>query len=211
MEDRQPIKRITAPIKPGKGWIAVVAFIILLAGLTVAAVLVRRSNGGFGKPIPTQPVPEVNADPTPEPIETLPPETEAPTPEPTDEPETPAPTQQSFSKTAIVVNGRLEAVISSRQAAEELIRNVQRHFEDMGHMPQNAITELKCEVAYQDVPEDTETMSYDDAFRYFTGESTPLVFESVATFVVDTVLLPFYVVGSGVMYFGVIAFQSAIQ
>lgn len=188
MEDKEPIKRITAPIKPGRGWIAVVAFIVLLAGLTVAAVLVRRANGGFGRPAPTQPVPAVYYDETPAPVTPEPVVTPEATSVPTDEPSTAAPTAQSFNKTAIVVNGSTEAVVSSRQAAEELIRNVQRHFEDLGQLPSNTITELLSDVQYVEVPEDTDAMSYDDAFRYFTGESTPLLFASKATYVEDSVI-----------------------
>lgn len=188
MEDNEPIKRITAPIKPGKGWIAVVAFIVLLAVLTAASVFVRRMNGGFDKPVPTQPPREAFSEPTPESITQAPSETPLITPAPTEEPATPAPTLQSFSKTVIVVNGNKEAVMSSRQAAEELIRNVQTHFEDIGELPPNTITELQSSVEFHDVPEDSATMSYDDAFAYFTGPNTPLVFTSKATYIEDTVI-----------------------
>ena len=191
MEEDRSEKSIDSSAKYGRGWIAVVAFLVILIGMTAAIITVRRANGELRSPAPTQPVPLADAEGTPAvtPQNTPGNETddsEMTTPLPEDD--TPAPTVQPFLKTVIVVNGNNEVIVSSRQAAEELIRNVQKHFEDIANLPPNTITELRSSVEYIDAPEDSDIVSYDVAFAYFTGADTPLLFVSKSTYAEDSVI-----------------------
>ncbi|MBO4562336.1 MAG: peptidoglycan DD-metalloendopeptidase family protein [Clostridia bacterium] len=178
MEKREEQKRIEAPAKKAKLWVFVTAFLILLAALTYAGAKTRAGEyHAAARPEPEAEETEtVTQAPTPEP-------TAAPTPEPTEEP-TERPTQ-SYSKTAIVIGGNRVLVMASREAAEELIRNVQRHFEDMGNMPDNALTELVTKVEFEKAAAGDQTVSYDAAFALLTGRDTPLVFKSLATYFED--------------------------
>lgn len=191
MENPDPVKKIEAPARSDKGWIAVIVFMAVLAAMTAGITFMRRSAGEMRGPLPTQPprqAAEATAAPVTEsPVQTDPVVKEEPSGgSPAEETASPAPTQQAFSKTAIVVNGSIEAVMPSREAAEELILNVQKHFEGLGDMPRNAITELTSDLRYEEADESAETMSYDEAFTRFTDKDTPLRFVSKATSVEDT-------------------------
>lgn len=177
------------------GWLLIAAFIVLLAAMAVGITFFRRANGEAVAVVPTPPAHDPLAEPTPsptaEPFDT--PEAAGPTeaaPSETPEPEadTPVPTEQSFAKTAIVVDGETVLVMSSRQAAEELLMNVLLYFEEKGEAPANAITELDCELELKDADEYAVTANYDGAFLYFTGDRTPLRVKTVASYVEDTVI-----------------------
>lgn len=179
MENKEQVKRIEAPAGKSRIWILALAFLVLLTALTYigAARSMREA---------ARPDPDAEATFTPEPAATPEP-TEAPTAEPT----RPAATQrpvQTYSKTTIVISGMPVLVMASREAAEELIKNVQRHFEDMGRLPDNAVTELMTKVEFEKASDSAETVGYDAAFAMLTGSDTPLVFRSLATYFEDKVI-----------------------
>ncbi len=179
MEEREAVKRIEAPPKRSLVWLEVTAFILLLALLTAGMVyygLIR--DAGSDKPH--------EAAATAEPAETLEPAA-SPVPEDTPEPspEPTAPPVQTYSKTAIMVSGKKTVVVASREAAEELVNNAALYFKDLAGLPVNAVTTLSVKVEFVEAPDD-EAVSYDTAFAYLTGSTTPLVFISRASYVEDT-------------------------
>lgn len=179
MEEREAVKRIEAPPKRSLVWLEVTAFILLLALLTAGMVYYGRiRDAGSDKPH--------EAAATAEPAETLEPAA-SPVPEDTPEPspEPTAPPVQTYSKTAIMVSGKKAVVVASREAAEELVKNAALYFKDLAGLPDNAVTALAVKVEYADAPDD-DAVSYDTAFAYLTGSTTPLVFISRASYVEDT-------------------------
>ncbi|MBR3383457.1 MAG: peptidoglycan DD-metalloendopeptidase family protein [Clostridia bacterium] len=189
MESNETVKQIEAPKRKSRSWLVILLFVLALAAMCAAGAILKadRAAGEAGLPAdgsaeaePTETAPAGAAPTETVPTEAVP--TEA-------APETsPEPTAQVFAKTEIVVGGRVEAVVSSSQAAEELLRNVQEHFELLGEVPDNALTELITKVELRAADEGAEVMSYDEAFEYFTSERTPLVFRSTASRVEDTVI-----------------------
>lgn len=175
MEERESVKLIEAPKRRSLVWLEVVAFIaaLVLAAVGVLYFIPAKSASVETHEAAATPLPEITPEPTA-------------TPSPTAEPpaETAAPVQ-SYSKTAIMVAGQKTVVVASRQAAEELILNAARYFKDLAGLPENADTTLSVTVEYVDAPDD-EAVSYDTAFAYLTGQDTPLVFISRATFFEDS-------------------------
>ena len=192
MENIENVKQIEAPKKKSKAWLVVLTFVVALSVMAFAGITLRVGSEGREAVIPTPPVPDIAPRSTPE-------ATEAPMQYPsleptealTEEPSTPAPTPGPtpvYSKTAIVVNGRTCAVVSSMEAAEELIRNVQMHFMAIGGIPEDANTSVNSKIEFREVSGDAKVTSYDEAFEILTAPDTPLVFRSVATYVEDTVI-----------------------
>ncbi len=180
--EQERLKLNEPPKKSSRLWIAVLAFMVLLALLTAAIASSRSADIGRSAAIPTQPVPE--AFQTEAPGETPEP-TPEPTPEATEEPATPAPTQQEYSRTRMIVDGKTAAVFASREAAEELLSSVQKYFEEQGGIPGDSVTELVNDVEFAEAEADEATMSVDDAFALFTGKRTPLRFKSTAAYFED--------------------------
>lgn len=178
MEEREEVKRIEAPPKRSLVWLEVTAFIVLLAALAVGMICLGRQKGGSKDPHEAQ----ATSIPTDTPAPTITPE---PTAAPTLTPDPTTPPVQSYSRTAIVVDGQKSVVVASREAAEELINNAALYFRDLAGLPDNAVTSLAVKVDFVDAPDD-DAVSYDAAFAYLTGDSTPLVFISRASYVEDT-------------------------
>lgn len=178
METNDPVKQIeaaaeTAPARRSKLWIPVTVFMVGVALIAALTGYIRRPQGGREALIPD----ETETVSTPAP-------TAEPTPGPTASPEvTPEPTEivQTYTKTDIVVGGRTVLTMASREAAEELIKNVKRHFEDFGELPDNAVTEPETPIEFKKADENASTMSYDKAFSYLTGSGTPIVYISTAS------------------------------
>ena len=160
-------------------WIPVTVFIAGLILLAAAIWFFRRPDDktAHGDPVSdaTEAPAQATEAPTPEP-------TEEPTPEPTEEPPAPTP---SYKKTEIVVDGKTVLTMASYEAAEELLKNVQRHFEDAGALPDNAVTEPACSIELKEADDSAKTKGYDAAFTFLTGEDTPLVYVSTATYFKD--------------------------
>lgn len=157
-------------------WITVLVFIVLLSALTFGISVYHRKydNINVVVVVPTpEPTEEPRANETNEPDET-----EQPTQQPT----------QSYVKTAIIVEGNKTVVLASREAAEELIRNVERYFLSLGNMPDNAVTEMQAYVEFAAASKDDELTTYDEAFAFFTGSSTPLKYQTRSNMVVDKVI-----------------------
>lgn len=189
MENVEDVKQIEAPKSKSRAWLVVLLFVVVLSALAVAGVTMHVDPAGREAALSTPPVPEFMESEAPEATPAL---SEEPgdaeeTPAPTEAPATPVPTAV-YSKTAIVVNGSTCAIVSSRQAAEELIRNAQEHFAAVGNIPEDAYTETNCKIEFREASEDARAMSYDEAYEYLTSPYTPLVFRAVATFVEDTVI-----------------------
>lgn len=169
-------KLLPAPIERRRyTWIIVLAF--LAAVLTAAAfVIVLKVKKQTAEPAEAFATPEVSFSAS----------TPAPTPKasvrPVFTPE-PQPSQQSYVKTALVVDGSQCVVLSSREAAEELIRNVEKFFSSVDFIPKDAVSVLLNFIEYVPADESAETVDYDRAFEYLVGKDSPLVFESRATFV----------------------------
>ena len=181
--EQQEIKQLNeAPQKRGGLWIAVLLFIAILAALAFYIASVHEAPAGRSAAIPTQPVSDAFAKDTPEPTQELTPE---PTAAVTEAPATPEPTQQTFSKTEIVVEGKTVAVMASREAAEELIASVRSFFERAGDIPEDSVTELQTKVEFAEADEDAQVTSYDTVFGLLTGGRTPLRFRSTAAYFKD--------------------------
>lgn len=164
---------MAAPVRLSGIWIVATVFLVLLSLLSFALIRYHRENDRNASVDPTAPA-ETEAAATPEPSPSV-----FGTPEPS-----PTPGNiQSFSKTAILVSGEKILVMASREAAEELIRNVEKHFLSAGNMPDNVVTELSTPIELEDALKDDETVSYDAAFALLTGRNTPIVFISKAMFV----------------------------
>lgn len=181
MEENKNVKRIAAPEKLSKVWMIILVFAALLAFLCFFVIRFRRANDKK----------DAHADPTPTASAPAPTEsgvnaTVSPAPAHSDDPVDPSAGSEAprvYSKTAIVIDGNLAVVMASREAAEELLRNVERHFMNAGNMPDNAVTELRTPIELVDAPDDAETTAYDAAFSLLIGKRTPLVYVSTATFV----------------------------
>lgn len=173
------VKRLEAPERRSRVWIAVLVFIAALIGIAAAGAFWEKpADKSAAILIDTaEPTPEATEEPCVE-----------PTPEPTEPPAEPSPTPPAFSKTAVVINGETVAVVASYQAAEELLRDVQRHFEIIGELPPDASTELVTKVELITVSGNVKTTTYESAFELLTGKDTPLRFISKATYFEDTVL-----------------------
>ena len=162
-----------------------VAFVVLLA-LAAAGISIlrgahfRRSTAELSP----APVPGAAWNATQPPSEG---ETPEPTAEPTEAP-TEAPTLQPFAKTEIFVDGRSVAVIASREAAEELLLSVENYFGSIGDIPADAVTEPDCKVELWPAADSAQSMSYDSAYAYLTGEDTPLRYRSVANYVEERII-----------------------
>ncbi|MBR3486665.1 MAG: peptidoglycan DD-metalloendopeptidase family protein [Clostridia bacterium] len=179
MEANETVKAIEGKRRRSRRWIAVLLFVLLLAGASAGALLFMgpRDNRQAGEPRPlpfTERTPAPTDEPTPEP-------TQEPTPEPTEPPATPEPTPD-YRKTAIVVQGETVAVLASREAAEELMRNVQEYFLSKGEIPDDAVTELNTKLEYAEASDDAPITAYDEAFDYLTGSKTPLEYRTVAAY-----------------------------
>ena len=120
MEEQQKLTSPDAPRERGKTWIVFSAFIAILAAMVVFAIVFRGASGKLNSPDNVE-RPEVMLSDEPIDPENITPE---PTVMPTQTAATPAPTQQEYLKTAVIVNGRRYVVMSSLQAAEELMMNV---------------------------------------------------------------------------------------
>ncbi len=153
--------------------------------LITAVVLPLRSRGdGSDAPSPT-----VEAVGTPDANASVPPPDETPGPSPSPDGDvTPAPTPTVYVKTAIVVDDNPVLVLASRQAAMELMQNVQLYFEELANVPDDAVTVLLNSVEYTNASAVATVSSYDDGFELLTGRETPLVFESVAVTTGDEVV-----------------------
>lgn len=178
----EPEKKIAAPEKLSRVWIAALVFIAVLAVLTFFAARSRRNARNSAMEEVPLPTPESDAE--------LPERTNEPfvSAEPSASAEVTQPPKQTYSKTAIVISGQTTVVLASREAAEELIRNVEQHFLNIGKMPQNVVSELSTEVLFQEAGKEEETTPYDEAFELLTGKNSPIVFQSRATFVEETSL-----------------------
>ena len=182
MEEQQKLTSPDAPRERGKTWIVFSAFIAILAAMVVFAIVFRGASGKLNSPDNVE-RPEVMLSDEPIDPENITPE---PTVMPTQTAATPAPTQQEYLKTAVIVNGRRYVVMSSLQAAEELMMNVSGYFENM--LPVNAVTELVTDVELKQADQNDETTDYDSAFSLFTGEDTPLKFVSKVAVIEDGML-----------------------
>ncbi len=182
MEEQQKLTSPDAPRERGKTWIVFSAFIAILAAMVVFAIVFRGASGKLNSPDNVE-RPEVMLSDEPIDTENITPE---PTVMPTQTAATPAPTQQEYLKTAVIVNGRRYVVMSSLQAAEDLMMNVSGYFENM--LPVNAVTELVTDVELKQADQNDETTDYDSAFSLFTGEDTPLKFVSKVAVIEDGVL-----------------------
>lgn len=154
-------------------WIPVTVFLLGVAFITALVGYIRHPEGGREALLPDETEAAATPTPTPEPT-AAPTATPEPTPEPTE-------MVQTYTKTDIVVGGSTVLTMASREAAEELLKNVRRHFEDVGDLPDNAVTEPETEIELRNASETAPTMSYDKAFAYLTGENTPLVYISTAS------------------------------
>ena len=182
MEEQQKLTSPEAPKERGKTWMVFLTFIAILAAMTVFAIVFRSASGKLDSPDNVR-RPEVMLSDEPYDPESM---TPTPTVLPTQTADTPAPTHQAFLKTAIVINGKRYAVLSSLQAAEDLMMNVSGYFENM--LPVNAVTELVTDVELKQADQNDETTDYDSAFSLFTGENTPLRFVSKVATIEDGVL-----------------------
>lgn len=179
MEEKGSVKEITDQRRRSLRWIAVLLFVLLLAASCVFG-LMKRGTVDERRKDGMRPAPYLDPTeaPTPEPTEAP---TAEPTTEPTEPPATPEPTQD-YRKTAIIIEGETAAVLASREAAEELLRNVEDHFLTKGGIPDDAVTELLTEVRMEDAPEEAEISAYDEVFAYLTGRKTPLKYKTVVTY-----------------------------
>ncbi len=161
-------------------WIVAVMSILILMGLAYYAIFLHRGD------IPDEPIDSfVTEEPTPEPTATPKPSL-VPTSEPAGEAfETAAP--QTYVKTSIIIDGVSAITLSSRQAAEELLRNVEYYYTTLDVIPAGANTELLNTVEFADAGENAETTDYDSAFRLLTGPGTPLTFRSTASFIQESI------------------------
>lgn len=181
MEENKNVKRIAAPEKLSRVWMVVLIFAALLAAACFAVIRFHLNDDRkdvHGSPVPTASTPapaESEAIVIPSPVPFV-----SETPADPTVTETPP---RVYSKTAIVVDGKTAVIMASREAAEELLRNVENHFLSAGNMPDNAVTELRTPIELVDAPDDAETTTYDAAFSLLIGKKTPLVYISTATFV----------------------------
>lgn len=179
MEEKEREKE-KKPFKTGSIWLAGLVFAALLSALVFAVArfgLNANGNSDF-TPAPTRDaVLPTEGSNTPQPLISP----AAPTPGPTKAP-------SSIMKTAIRIGSDTVIVLASRQAAEELIRNIERHFLSSGSMPDNAVVELRTPMKLEDAAKDDETMAYDEAFEFLTGPDTPLMFSAKASTLNDVVL-----------------------
>ncbi len=178
MEDTAPKKRRKA-LGAGGIWIAALVFAALL-GVMVFFVI-RFDAEGSGPEHP-------DSSPSPTGEAALP--TDSPGPDVSPEAPTPGPTGLpiTINKTAVRIGPDFAIVLASRQAAEELIRNVERHFLSLGSMPDNAVIELRTPMTIENAGKDDETVPYDEAFAFLTGLDTPLLFSARAATVIDVVI-----------------------
>lgn len=175
MEEQKSVKRIAAPIRLSRVWIIALVFIAALAVLTAFFIIRRgrlRSEGGTEEALIT---------PSPEPETTTGGDTSDETPG-ASEPDATQPPSQGFTKTAVVIDGKTTVVLASRQAAEELLLNVERHFLSIGNMPAEVVTELSTEIELIPAAEDEQPTSYDEAFAYLVGSDTPIRYQSRAIY-----------------------------
>lgn len=179
MENNEP-KKNKAHFGTGRVWLAALLFAALLTALVI--VVIRFGpRGGQSDP---------NNTPSPTSEAILPTgSVGTETPEETNNAQTPGPTMppNTITKTALRIGGDTVIVLASRQAAEELVRNVERHFMSYGGMPDNAIIELRTPMTLETAGKDDVTTPYDEAFEYLTGDNTPLMFSARASVVKDVV------------------------
>lgn len=179
METNGSVKAIEGQRRRSIRWLIVLLFVLLLAAAAAVGCIMNLNRSARQADVP-RPAPYMDPtdapteEPSPTPVPT-------PTPEPTEPPATPEPTQD-YVKTAIVIEGKTAAVLASREAAEELMRNVQDFFLQKGEIPADAVTELETSVELQNAPEDSEVSVYDEVFAYLTGRSTPLKYRTVVAY-----------------------------
>lgn len=180
MENNKEYKRIAAPEKLSRIWMIVLIFTALLALVCFAVIRFHQSKDG--RDVNLSPEPTASA-PAPSASGAF--VTPSPTPFASADPTAPSLTDapRVYSKTAIVVDGNTAVVMASREAAEELLRNVEQHFLNAGNLPDNAVTELRTPIELVDAPDDAETTGYDAAFSLLVSSRTPLIYISTATFV----------------------------
>lgn len=186
MEEKEKKKTDASRAGVRRTIISAVAFMLLLAfaaaGISVARGAHFRRSAAELTPAPLPGAAWNAAEPSADPLDTPEP-TEAPTEAPTGEP-----TLQPFAKTEIFVDGRSVAVIASREAAEDLLFSVETYFGTMGDIPADAVTEPDCRIEIWPAPDSAQSMSYDAAYAYLTGENTPLRYRSVANYVEERVI-----------------------
>lgn len=141
------------------------AFALLLAGGIAGAGAVR--NAAF-LPAWAMPTPTPSAAPR-----------ATPSPAPQQGAAEPSPTPggtETFSATAIVIDGTLAGVVASREAAQALLDDAAAHFErliaDVG-LPVTSI-ENEIELREATAEETAGLASYESMFEVLTGGSTPL-------------------------------------
>ncbi|MBO4384654.1 MAG: peptidoglycan DD-metalloendopeptidase family protein [Clostridia bacterium] len=181
MEEKKEVKRIAAPEKLSKVWMIILIFTAVLVVVCFAVIRFRQKDDDNNN-VHVDPVPTASA-PAPTAVGTQ--AAFTPSPSGSADPGVPAETEapRVYSKTAVVIDGTTAVIMASREAAEELLRNVEMHFMNAGNMPDNAVTELKTPIELVDAPDDAETTAYDAAFSYLISKRTPLVYVSTATFV----------------------------
>lgn len=172
MEQTGPKKR------DGKRTLLFCALALVLAGGIVGAYAVRGAgllpHDVYALSAETQ-APQVTpamASPSP-----LPQASPSPTPSPLAE--------EAYVPTAVVVDGAPVGVLASRQAAEELLKEVILFFEAKILQPGALDSQFQNQVTLADAStlEDAggENMTYDALFAALTGEDTPILVETTVT------------------------------
>ena len=167
------------PRKRSYLWIVVVSFILLITAAVAAAFVIARRNA------PPQDV-SVNTPEPGDPLRTasptaVPEQTASVTPSAT-------PAAPSYVKTTVYIDGEPSVTLSSREAAEEIIRNVENYFVSMQGIPADAVTVMNNTVEFFEADPESPAMDYDSAFAFLTGRKTPLEFVSTASFVQESVV-----------------------
>lgn len=109
------------------------------------------------------------------------------TPDPIIESQSPEPTLVGYTKTCIIIDGQVVAVLASREAAEELIDHAVAHFEAQC-AASGLISEISNTVEYRAAFDTDEITSYDDAFALLTGAQTPVTVISRCSVMETTVV-----------------------
>jgi len=83
---------------------------------------------------------------------------------------------EGYVPTAILVNGKVEGILASEQAAYALVEEVKTYFGDMTRSKGEGelITELIDEITYSPAEATQEVESYESLFAKFTGRRTPI-------------------------------------
>ncbi len=166
-------------------WIVVVSLVALMMISAVVVLLVRQS-GRSNVDVAATPTPQTEVSPSPAEASQLPDDSAFPSPSSLPSPTTSV--SDRYVKTAIVVDGERVLVLSSYQAAEELMLNVQLYFAGLDAIPTNAVTILKNNVSLVTAQGNSVVTDYDTGYALLTGAETPLVYESIASFTEDEIV-----------------------